>query len=219
MELYLDLERTYPPILRRPTYPKILEARKVIEKHVNKLLDIDIIRKIWHNEIVELTTPFLRNLHHDKLEKAKYITKMDFMEGFHQTLIKPNPMKLLIIICHIGIYEYTKMPFGIQNLAAYFQRMMDTIFQEEILEGWMVIYIDDIIIYSEQCEDHVKYIERVLSKCTPINLKISPKKCNCGQQELLALRHRLSVLSLAIYQKKVAKVLQKTVPKNIKEMP
>ncbi|MBW0532094.1 hypothetical protein O181_071809 [Austropuccinia psidii MF-1] len=118
----------------------------------------------------------------------------------------------------MGIYEYTRMPFGIKNVPAHFQRMMDTIFQEEILAGWMVVYIADIIIYSETWEDHVQYIDRVLSKFTPINLKISLKKCNFGQQELLALGHKVSGLSLAIDQNKVAAVLQKPVPKSIKEM-
>ncbi|MBW0531512.1 hypothetical protein O181_071227 [Austropuccinia psidii MF-1] len=96
--------------------------------------------------------------------------------------------------------------------------MMDTIFQEEILEGWMVVYIDDIIIYSETWEDHVQYIDRGLSKCTPINLKISLKKCNFGQQELLALGHKVSGLSLAIDQNKGAEVLKKPVPINMKEI-
>ncbi|MBW0577610.1 hypothetical protein O181_117325 [Austropuccinia psidii MF-1] len=109
------------------------------------------------------------------------------------------------------------MPFGIKNAPAHFQRMMDTIFQE-ILEDWMVVYIEDIIIYSETWEDRLQCIHRVLSKCTPINLKISLKKCNFGQQELLALGHKVSGLSLAIDQNKVAEVLQKPVPKSIKEM-
>ncbi|MBW0579114.1 hypothetical protein O181_118829 [Austropuccinia psidii MF-1] len=110
------------------------------------------------------------------------------------------------------------MPFGIKNAPAHFHRMMDTIFQEEILEDWMVLYIDDIIRYSETWEDHVQYIDRVLRKCTPINLKISLKKCNLGQQELLALGHKVSGLSPEIYQNKVAAILPKPVPTNIKEM-
>ncbi|MBW0509427.1 hypothetical protein O181_049142 [Austropuccinia psidii MF-1] len=118
----------------------------------------------------------------------------------------------------MGIYEYSRMPFGIKNAPAHFQRMMDTIFQEETLEGWMVVYIDDIIIYSETWEDHVQYIERVLSKCTPINLKILLKKCNFGQKEFISLGQKVSCLSLARDQNKVAAVLQKPVPKNIKEM-
>ncbi|MBW0466074.1 hypothetical protein O181_005789 [Austropuccinia psidii MF-1] len=62
---------------------------------------------------------------------------MDCMKGFHQNRVKPNSTKLLRIICHMGIYEYPRLPFGIKNAPAHFQRMMDTIFQEEILEGWI----------------------------------------------------------------------------------
>ncbi|MBW0571875.1 hypothetical protein O181_111590, partial [Austropuccinia psidii MF-1] len=176
IQLNLDVERPYPPILRRPPYPESLETRKEIKKHVNELLDMDVIRKIGHNEIVQITTPFLITWHDvkyrlcgdfsalknytkadrhpipriphalDKLEKSKYITKMDCMKGFHKNGVKPNSIKLIRIIGHIGIYEYTRLPFGIKNAPAHFQRVMDTIFQEEILEGWMVLYITDIII-------------------------------------------------------------------------
>ncbi|MBW0465683.1 hypothetical protein O181_005398 [Austropuccinia psidii MF-1] len=147
---------------------------------------MDFVRKIGHNEIVEITTPVLitwdycksrlcgyfRALNNytkadsypipripqalDQLEKAKYITKIYCMKGFYHNGVKTNSMKLLRIICHMGIYEYTRMPFGIKNAPAHFYRMMDTIFKEEILEGWMVVYINDIIIYSETREDHVK---------------------------------------------------------------
>ncbi|MBW0511982.1 hypothetical protein O181_051697 [Austropuccinia psidii MF-1] len=235
-------------MLRRPPYPESLETRKKIEKNINELLNMDFIRKIGHNEMVVITTPFLitwddgksrmcgdfRALNNytkadrypipkiphalDKLKKAKYIAKMDCMKGFHNNGVKPNSMKLLRIICNMGIYEYTRIPFCIKDAPAHLQRMMDTIFQEEALEGWMVLCIDDIIIYSETWEDHVQYIDRVLSKCTPINLKISLKKCNFGQEELLALGHKVSVLSLEIDQNKVVVVLQKPVPRNIKEM-
>ncbi|MBW0563471.1 hypothetical protein O181_103186, partial [Austropuccinia psidii MF-1] len=172
IELYVDVERPYPPMLRRPPYPASLKTRKEIEKNINEILDMDFIRMIEDNEIVEITTPVLITWHDgksrlcgdfrapnnytkadryaipriphalDKLAKAKYITKMDCMKGFHQNGVKPNSMKLLRIICHMGIYEYTRMLFGIKNAPAHFQRMMDTIFQEEILEGWMVVYID-----------------------------------------------------------------------------
>ncbi|MBW0524359.1 hypothetical protein O181_064074 [Austropuccinia psidii MF-1] len=59
IELYLEVERPYPPILRRPLYPESLETRKEIENHINELLDMDVIRKIGHNEIVGITTPVL----------------------------------------------------------------------------------------------------------------------------------------------------------------
>ncbi|MBW0489536.1 hypothetical protein O181_029251 [Austropuccinia psidii MF-1] len=59
IELYLDVERPYAPMLRSPPYTAYLETRKEIEKHINELLDMDVIRKIGHNEIVEITTPVL----------------------------------------------------------------------------------------------------------------------------------------------------------------
>ncbi|MBW0471711.1 hypothetical protein O181_011426 [Austropuccinia psidii MF-1] len=166
---------------------------------------MDFIRNMGHNEIVEITTPVLITWHDgksrlcgdfralnnytkpdrypipsiphtiEKLAKAKFITKIDFMKGFHQNGVKPNSMKQCKIVCHMGIHNKTRVPFGIKNAPAHFQRMMDTIFQQEILEVWMVVYIDDIIIYSETWADHVHYIDRVFSQSTPINLKISLK--------------------------------------------
>ncbi|MBW0492354.1 hypothetical protein O181_032069 [Austropuccinia psidii MF-1] len=123
IELYLDVEIPYPPILSRPTYASSLETRKEIEKNIKELLDMDVIRKIGHNEIVEITTPVLINSNDgksrlcgyfralnnytiadrypkarrphslDKLAEAKYITKMNYMKGFHQNGVKPNSMK------------------------------------------------------------------------------------------------------------------------------
>ncbi|MBW0529549.1 hypothetical protein O181_069264 [Austropuccinia psidii MF-1] len=123
IELNLDVERPHPPMLRRPPYPEILETTKEIEKHINELLDMDVIKKIGHNEIVKITTPVLitwnagnhmlcgdfRALNNytkadrypiprishalEKLAKARYITKMDCMKGFHQNGVKPNSMK------------------------------------------------------------------------------------------------------------------------------
>ncbi|MBW0517926.1 hypothetical protein O181_057641 [Austropuccinia psidii MF-1] len=130
---------------------------------------MDVIRKIGHNEIIEITTPVLITWHDGiyrlcadfialnsytkadrypipriphalgKLAKAKYITNKDCMKGFYQNGVKPNSMKLLRIICHMGIYEYTRMPFGIKNAPAHFQRMLDTLFKDEIFKGWMAV--------------------------------------------------------------------------------
>ncbi|MBW0557282.1 hypothetical protein O181_096997 [Austropuccinia psidii MF-1] len=59
IELYLDVEKAYPPMLRRPPYPASLETRNEIEKNINEILDMDVIWKIGHNEIVEITNPVL----------------------------------------------------------------------------------------------------------------------------------------------------------------
>ncbi|MBW0480228.1 hypothetical protein O181_019943 [Austropuccinia psidii MF-1] len=114
IDVYLDVERPYTAMLRRPPYPESLETRKEIEKHINELPERDFIRKIGHNEVMEITKPVLitwdygksglcgdfrplnkytkadrysipRILHAlDKLAKGKYVTKMNYMKGFHQ---------------------------------------------------------------------------------------------------------------------------------------
>ncbi|MBW0493458.1 hypothetical protein O181_033173 [Austropuccinia psidii MF-1] len=66
VEIDLDVERPYPPMLRRPPYPASVETRKEIEKHINELLEMNVIRKIGHNEIVEITTPELITWHDGK---------------------------------------------------------------------------------------------------------------------------------------------------------
>ncbi|MBW0521510.1 hypothetical protein O181_061225 [Austropuccinia psidii MF-1] len=66
IEIFLDMERIYPPMLKTPPYPESLETRKEIEKHIDELLDMDFIRKIGHNEIVEITTPVLITWHDGK---------------------------------------------------------------------------------------------------------------------------------------------------------
>ncbi|MBW0548042.1 hypothetical protein O181_087757 [Austropuccinia psidii MF-1] len=115
-------------MLRRPPYPESLETRKDIEKHINELLYMDVIRKMGHNEIGEITTPVLITWHdgksrlfgnsralnnhtkadrypipqipHEKLSKSKHIAKMDCKNGFHQNGVKLNSMELLRIISH-----------------------------------------------------------------------------------------------------------------------
>ncbi|MBW0484484.1 hypothetical protein O181_024199 [Austropuccinia psidii MF-1] len=139
---------------RRPPNPASLKTSKEFDKMFHKLLYMDFIRKIGHNETVEVTTHLLITFHDgnfilcgdyralrnnneadiypipsiphalEKLEIAKYITKMDCMKGFDQNLVKPNSMTFLRIICHIGVYKYTRMLFGIKNAPANFQRMM-----------------------------------------------------------------------------------------------
>ncbi|MBW0497220.1 hypothetical protein O181_036935 [Austropuccinia psidii MF-1] len=153
-----------------------------------------------------------------QLSKAKYITSMDALKGFHQNVLMPKAKKLLKIITHSGIYEYLRMPFGIKNAPCHYQRMMNTIFLTELSEGFLIIYIDDIIICSDSLSLRLERLARVLHKVAEVNMKISLKKCNFGFEELKALGHIVSGLSLGIDKIKVAAVLLNPIPQNKKEM-
>ncbi|MBW0464383.1 hypothetical protein O181_004098 [Austropuccinia psidii MF-1] len=92
IELYPDVERPYPSMLRRPPYPVIVETRKEIEKHINELLGINVIRKIGHNEIVEITTLVFITWHYGKYKLRGHLRALN---NYTKADRYPIPM-----ICH-----------------------------------------------------------------------------------------------------------------------
>ncbi|MBW0575455.1 hypothetical protein O181_115170 [Austropuccinia psidii MF-1] len=171
-------------------------------------MDIGVLRKVGHNEQVEVTTPVIITWHNGKsrmvgdfralntytipdrypiprihetltpLSQAKFIRSMVALKGFHQNVLTDNAKKLLRIIVHCQIFEHLRMPFAIKNAPSHYQRMMNTIFPEELSEGWLIIFIDDIIIFPETWDSHLSRLERVLQKIVQLNIKISLKKCH-----------------------------------------
>ncbi|MBW0509528.1 hypothetical protein O181_049243 [Austropuccinia psidii MF-1] len=236
VDITLNIDRPYPPEIKRPVYPANPRAREALEKPIQELIQLGVLRKVGHNEEVEVTTPVIISGNNDKsrmvgdlralntytvpyrypipriqetltqLSKAKYITSMDALKGFHKNVLMLKTRKLLRIITHCGIYEYLRMQFGIKNAPSHYQRMMNSIFPTELSEGWIIIYIDDI------------RLARVLERVTGVNMKISLKKCNFGFEELKALRHISSGLILGIDKNKVEEVLLKPIPQNKREI-
>ncbi|MBW0565970.1 hypothetical protein O181_105685 [Austropuccinia psidii MF-1] len=110
------------------------------------------------------------------------------------------------------------MPFGIKNAPSHFQRMMNEIFPEELSEGWLIIYIDDIIVCSKTWEEHIYRLSRVLGKIKSVNMKISLNKFHFGFKELKALGNVVPGLSIRIDRNKVSEVPLKPMPQNKKEI-
>ncbi|MBW0494281.1 hypothetical protein O181_033996 [Austropuccinia psidii MF-1] len=90
-----------------------------------------------------------------QLSQAKLIKAMDSLKEFYPNVLTANAKRLLWIIAHCGIYEYSKKPFCIKNAPSHYQRMMNTIFPEELSEGWLITNINDIIACSETWETWV----------------------------------------------------------------
>ncbi|MBW0518205.1 hypothetical protein O181_057920 [Austropuccinia psidii MF-1] len=165
VNIILNVEKPYPSLLRRPAYPAGPRAREALEVRIQELMDLGVLRTGGHNEQVELTTPVIINWNNEKsrmvgdfralntytiperypiprihetltqLSQAKFITAMDALRSFHQNVLSENSKSLLRIIVHCGIFEYLRMPFGIKNAPSHYQRMMNTIFPEELSEG------------------------------------------------------------------------------------
>ncbi|MBW0537498.1 hypothetical protein O181_077213 [Austropuccinia psidii MF-1] len=137
---------------------------------------------------------------------------MNALEGFNQNDVTPRARNYLRTIVHCGVYEYLRIPFGIKNAPSHFQRMMNKSLPEELSEGWLIVYIDDIIVRSKTWEDHMCRLSRIMTKIQFVNMKISLKECHFGFKELKALGHVVSGLSLGIDKYKVAAVLLKPLP-------
>ncbi|MBW0463915.1 hypothetical protein O181_003630 [Austropuccinia psidii MF-1] len=145
-DITLNIDRPYPPLLRRPAYPAGPRGRETLEKHIQELIQLDLLRKDKSRMVGDFrslntyTAPDSYQIPRmqetlTQLSKAKYMTSMDALKGFHQELLAPKAKKLLRIITHCGIYEYLRMPFGIKNSPSHYQIMINTIFPTELSEG------------------------------------------------------------------------------------
>ncbi|MBW0546954.1 hypothetical protein O181_086669 [Austropuccinia psidii MF-1] len=153
-----------------------------------------------------------------QISQAVYITTMDALKGFNQNVVAPRATKYSRIIVHCGVYEYLRMPFGIKNAPSHFQRMINEIFPEELSEGWLIIYIDDIIVCSKTWEEHLYRLSIFLTKIQSVNKKISLMKCHFGFKVLKALGNVVSGSLLQIDKNKVAAIFLKPMPQNKKEI-
>ncbi|MBW0577244.1 hypothetical protein O181_116959 [Austropuccinia psidii MF-1] len=169
VDITLNIDRPYPPVLRRPAYPASPRAKEALEKHIQELIQLGVLRKVGYDLEIEVTTPVIIAWHDDKSR----------MVG-DQTFLTPKANKLLRIITHCGIYEYLRILFGIKNAPSHYKRVMSTIFHTGLSEGWLIIYVDDIIICSDSWSVHLERLLRVLHKAEEVNMKISLKKCIFG---------------------------------------
>jgi hypothetical protein len=152
------------------------------------------------------------------LKGAQFISVFDMNKGFHQIRIKEEDIPKTAFVTHQGLYEYTHMPLGLRNAPACFQRAMDTLFAQELREGWLNVYIDDIIIFSTTWVEHLRHINIVCSRIIEFGFTISLKKCRFGYNKVHALGHVVSGLTLAVDDNRVAAIRDWPVPTNVKSL-
>ena len=94
------------------------------------------------------------------LGKARYFSAIDLASAYNQVEVHPTDRHKTAFTTPMGMYEYNQMPFSLCNAPGTFQRLMQTIFHEELLQI-LLVYLDNIIVYSDTIADHLKRLERV----------------------------------------------------------
>lgn len=117
----------------------------------------------------------------DKLKGAKYFTKLDVRWGYNNVRIKEGDEHKAAFVTNRGLFEPTVMFFGLTNSPATFQNMMNNIFADFIAEGKVTVYLDDILIFSANLEEHRRIVTEVLRRLKENNLFLKPEKCEFEQ--------------------------------------
>lgn len=151
------------------------------------------------------------------LAKAKHFTTLDLRSGYNNIRIKEGDESKAAFVTEEGLFEPLVMGFGLCNAPATFQRMMNEIFYDLLGKG-VEIYLDDIMIYTETREEHIRIIREVLKRLRQNDLFLKPEKCFFLKKEVEYLGFRVSHNQIIMDQEKVKAIQDWPIPKNIKGM-
>jgi hypothetical protein len=147
------------------------------------------------------------------LEGSQYLTTLIALAGFTQLKIKESDWPKPAFRCHRRLYQFERLPFGFRNGPAVFQRVMTNILAP-FLWIFALVYIDDIVVFSQTIEDHCMHLDKVFGAISKSGLTLSPYKCDLGYQSLLLLGQKVSCLGMSTHKEKVDAILQLEPPKD-----
>jgi hypothetical protein len=153
----------------------------------------------------------------DRLHGMKCATKLDLRSGYHQILIKAEHRERTAFVTRYGTYEWTVMPFGLCNAPATFQRLMNTIFRD-LLDRCVIVYLDDILIYSKNPEEHKQHVREVLEILRKHKLYAKESKCVFGVDRLEFLGHIVGKDGIRMDPEKVAAIREWPTPTSVHDV-
>jgi hypothetical protein len=154
---------------------------------------------------------------YDQLAGSSVFSKLDLRLGYHQIRVRKEDIPKTAFVTRYGSYEYTVMSFGLTNAPATFSRLMNYIFMD-YLDKFVVVYLDDILIFSKNEEEHAEHLRLVLEKLREHQLYAKFSKCEFWLSEVTYLGHVISKDGIAVNPERVHAILDWTPPKNVKQV-
>jgi hypothetical protein len=151
------------------------------------------------------------------MKGAGVFLKIDLRSGYHQLKIWESDIPKTVFRTQYGLYEYTVMSFGLTNAPTYFMYLMNKVFME-YLDKFVVVFIDDILIFSKTEEEHKKHLRLVLEKLRSNQLYSKFSKCEFWLTEVAFLGHVISARGVLVDPSKVRDVLNWMPPTNVMEI-
>ena len=137
------------------------------------------------------------------LKAAKWYSTLDLASGYWQVEMEPSDREKTAFTTPFGLYEFERMPFGLCNATATFQRLMQRCLGNLVNDS-LLIYLDDIVVFSLDFNSHVQHLEEVFQRLHQHGLKLQPKKCHLFQREVMYLGHVISEEGVATDPAKTA---------------
>ncbi|GBG67354.1 hypothetical protein CBR_g490 [Chara braunii] len=153
----------------------------------------------------------------DRVQGCKYYSKIDLKSGYHQIAIRPEDQHKTAFQTRYGLYEFVVMPFGLCNAPGTFQHAMNRIFHDH-LDKFVVVYLDNILIFSKSVEEHAQHVETVLSLLRQHKYKVNLEKCEFGRTKILYLGHEVSAEVIRPKDAKVASIRDWPRPQTVTEV-
>jgi hypothetical protein len=153
----------------------------------------------------------------DELAGSEWFTSLDLRAGYHQIRMSEQDEHKTAFQTHHGHFEYKVMPYGLTGAPATFQGVMNEVLASG-LRKFVLVFIDDILIYSKTLEDHVQHIKHVFQMLLDNRLEVKKSKCAFAKRELSYLGHIISGAGVATDPKKIAPIVEWLAPINAKQL-
>ena len=148
--------------------------------------------------------------------KPKYFSTLDLRSGFYQIKLTEESKHKTAFVTHQGQYQFKRMPFGLKTAPIAYQMVMQHIFRN-INWKYLIIYVDDLIIYSDTFNNHISHLSQVMSKLVEAKLTLKPSKCMFGVESVKYLGHVLSRDGISMDKSKVEDINTFPRPKDEKQ--